>query len=252
MGLEGEDDARCRAISTGRGSPLGELFLLPLLILFVNFIYNEPRSSFAGRLYNQIKLGGFLDNSDTILINNIAKTMVSHTDYVNRVYLNFPPSPQYISIILFYYDKSLPTLLANNCVSIPIEKSIFCDVHLLRSFPDELPLLVNIEAPLGPPFLLQWLIGHEIGHIVLSHRQITSHNLVQMVKGRAANVPIASIEVPSLHRLSDLIKLGNKQKNEADEFALRQMQMNPNRLLHARMAISDAVLWLHNIYTSQN
>jgi hypothetical protein len=167
VGLEGEDDARCRAISTGRGSPLGELFLLPLLILFVNFIYNEPRSSFAGRLYNQIKLGGFLDNSDTILINNIAKTMVSHTDYVNRVYLNFPPSPQYISIILFYYDKSLPTLLANNCVSIPIEKSIFCDVHLLRSFPDELPLLVNKKLLLVLRFCCNGLSGMRLGILYL-------------------------------------------------------------------------------------
>ena len=67
-------------------------------------------------------------------------------------------------IKLPYWDST-----KSQCISLPRELLILCDALLLDSIPSEPPLATDIIGVPRPPLLMQWIIGHELAHILLEH-----------------------------------------------------------------------------------
>lgn len=59
--------------------------------------------------------------------------------------------------------------LQHQCLTLPKHRLILCDTLILDSIPSTMPAVINQEISLQPPLLMQWIIGHEIGHIILGH-----------------------------------------------------------------------------------
>src|SRR6516225_1006881 len=96
----------------------------------------------------------------------------------NNVLINLRPRPGYLTILLLDTSKDvngLPRDVVNfinavrfQCAAIPREETVACDSRFLDSI-DFSGLQMKGDTEPQPSLTRSWIIGHEIGHVVLKH-----------------------------------------------------------------------------------
>ncbi len=128
---------------------------------------NTLSSESAKRYLSQIYARGLISTYFDERVWEIASHYTRGTQFAGKVRINEEPAQDALNIYVFHYDEKLPLWLQGTCNVFPGENVILCDHKLLDSIPSEVPLASGDPAST----LMYWLIGHEIGHIVLGHDQ---------------------------------------------------------------------------------
>jgi hypothetical protein len=130
-------------------------------------------------LFRKYKENGNLEDSYNYLIYQIAFNYLKGTKFDGKLNINEPIDSSRINFIVLKTDPDEAFLdLSCNCGSIGYGNVIVCDIALfkylesrLRITDDELSgAIMSQISNRFSYFLAQWIIGHEIGHIVLGHK----------------------------------------------------------------------------------
>ena len=138
---------------------------------------NELASVNAGeKLYEAIVETERLDYEFYGEVVDVAKTATERTRYRGRILVNQRPRSGFLTLLLVdtrSEGKPLPPRFLDRikyqCVAIPASETVVCDATFLDAIPDPPPLVVKEGDPVHHSILKYWVIGHEIGHIVLRH-----------------------------------------------------------------------------------
>jgi len=161
------------------------VIVLPLLVVLAALLIVGGRTpSLTEGLSEYVATGHFTESSNQ-LIWNIAQSFVRGTQFEDRIVINASPQPDAINVYILRDDpKRYFKGIGCNCAYLGQQNVIVCDAELLEYFrhlidvPEgALPLPDKAEASEANTylnsrfslFLLQWIIGHEIGHLVLHH-----------------------------------------------------------------------------------
>lgn len=123
------------------------------------------------RLYEHYTAAGAFDATFEDEVLEIAAMLVNGTRYSGRVRVNAPRKPGLLSIWLVDPPEAGPLVrhVRLNCLAFPAEEVVVVDTTLLDACPAAIPLVVSDDDPVLPSILRTWLVGHEIGHVVLGH-----------------------------------------------------------------------------------
>lgn len=186
--------------------------------------------------------------------------MTQKTPYRNKILINHGPVPGYLSILLIdtaAKRENTPKYISNfldkvkyQCIARPAEETVVCDSRLLDSI-DFFGLQLEQDKELQPSLTRTWIIGHEIGHVVLHHK-VDSRNLLletlaettgknseaQRDPDSAAikQASLEEVEKTSSKKGKSCEEIGALEKkyynrlfymeNEADKFALERIHPN--------------------------
>jgi Tfp pilus assembly protein PilF len=127
-----------------------------------NALHQYSRSGCFGVEYNQV-------------IWNIVSEMVRNTRFQDKITINSDPRSDSVNVYILKSDpKGYFPGLRCNCAYLGEQNAIVCDATLLRHFQH----LVDLPPsdPMGESlnehfsmFLLRWILGHEVGHLVHKH-----------------------------------------------------------------------------------
>jgi hypothetical protein len=136
----------------------------------------SPRS---GIPFLDIEENLLLDYSYVGEVGNIASLMTQRTRYRNKILINLRPRPGYLTILLIDTKVDATNLPHNvaafldairfQCASLPIEETVACDSRFIDSIDTPAGLMIEGDTAPQPSLTLSWIIGHEIGHVVLRH-----------------------------------------------------------------------------------
>jgi hypothetical protein len=120
------------------------------------------------RYLQRIFRGGLISTYFDRDLRRVAEQFTRRTRFAGNIRINEAANSQALNIYVFHYSEDLPLFLRNNCNTFPADNVILCDHALLDSMPTTPPVqLSNDQKGLPPPALMFWVIGHEIGHVVL-------------------------------------------------------------------------------------
>jgi hypothetical protein len=199
---------------------LGLIVVLPLLVVLAALLIVGRRMPSLTQALNEYVEAQHLIDADNQLIWSITQDFVQGTQFENKVVINAPPQSDAINIYVLDEDpKGYFRDLECNCAYLGQENVIVCDAELLEYFRGLIEIPGGEEAALINPrfnsFLLQWIIGHEIGHLVLGHG-----------KGKHHFQPPSSL--PLLPRRQQPVAgITPQYEQEADTFVIEHL--NPNR-----------------------
>lgn len=176
-------------------------------------------------------------------VREIAEEYVNRTRYAGRIAINLPPQPDALNIYLFRYDAGMgKRFLRNNCTAFPASEVILCDEALLDSAPSPPPLADTLKADGSrrPSPLLFWIVGHEIGHVVLRHDRAA---FLFQASGNGPENDAGGNIVTEAARVDDIRTL-NREEVDADRFAMRSLPIDSQKAwLHFGLPLVDALLW---------
>ncbi|TCR97785.1 tetratricopeptide repeat protein [Rhizobium sp. BK418] len=159
------------------------LWLLTLLVLISVMGTVSAAFAAAGSLSETttrlVETGGSTSTFDN-LIESVGDQVLKGTRYSGRVRINLPPKRGYLNFFMLRRAALRKTSLSSatcNCHSIPDQESIICDADFVNSFIGSINVPATEDAgyatvltSLYSSFLSLWLLGHEMGHIVLRHQ----------------------------------------------------------------------------------
>lgn len=175
-------------------------------------------------------------------VKDIATTYTKGTDYEGRLNINRPPLRDYLNLYVFYYSRALPSYLKYNCTTSWKEQIILCDEALLDSILETMPVVYDQGDGVQYPFLMNWVIGHEIGHAVLKHDPSQYLNFSLAV----ANESHEQAQETSVEKWTKDFYAGNRTEQEADQFAIDGLNIGPSARstwLQYGNNLADTIFW---------
>lgn len=161
------------------------LIIMPLLVVFVTLLsIGNQTASLANILSQEYEHHAYVNKYNN-LIWNIGQYFVHNTRFENKININRPPQQDTVNI--YVVDKNSKRFFPKincNCASLGQNNTIICDAELLEYFRHLIDISEDgFDLPSKEQasrirfymntrfsfFLLQWMMGHEIGHLVLNH-----------------------------------------------------------------------------------
>ena len=162
-----------------------------------------------------------------------------NTQYSGMVRVNEPLKPGFINLYILdhqYLERRAPQL-ACNCQYIPGAWTIVCDNQFLAGAQrllntpssesksdDEYAEIKRLMDTLYQNFLFEWILAHELGHLVHNHSDEDMHRLWEYRNG---------------------VSVGMEAEKEADEFYISQLQHRQESQFTAWMGLSNVVTHLY-------
>jgi hypothetical protein len=204
-----------------------------------DFIPRSYGESLVDRLFSSGSISFYFDGD----IRAIAERYVSGTKYEGQIVVNDAPVAGAINLYVFEYNETLPRFLSNNCNAFPRDGLILCDRALLGSVPSLLPIAVNKDDPLERPILLQWIVAHEIGHLIFG--DATSSFSYSAESRESAGSIMSSHGSPPNKPLDQWPLFGTDSfEVRADRFAIRGLEVNSSSTwLQQGTQLADAIFW---------
>lgn len=221
---------------------------LPLTLIFLVGIFAGQKSVSLKQAIHEYLESGYFNTDDNQLLWNISREIVEGTHFEGRVVINATPKSEAINIYVLEQDpEEYFHDLKCNCAYLGQDNIIICDKEILDYFDslvklspsgrwESIPMEGNQDdfsqedQELNAQFLqeitsftntrfnfflTQWIIGHEIGHLMLEHGT-----------GKYHFKPPASYNFLPWNSSHD--KLLRQYEEEADRFVIENL--NPGEL----------------------
>lgn len=207
------------------------IFMFFGLVIINNYTYSQ----FSYRtLLKEYKDSGYLTNQYNYLVYQIADSYTKNTKFEDRITLNDTIEDKSLNIYIINNDaKEVFPDLECNCGSIGYKNTIICDAKLFSYLQQRLnyvtgsdDIVAQSSADRFSFFLAQWILGHEIGHVILNHKIGQSYfsNFEDPLSTNQANI-----------KYSESTTYSSKE-SEADSFAVK--------LLNAKSRQNAFWFWL--------
>jgi hypothetical protein len=171
---------------------------------------------FTERLINTIFAEGLVSTMFEPQVRIVAASYTRKSKFAGNVRINESPERTALNVYIFNYSDRLPPFLRDNCNTFPLDQAILCDHTVFDSIPT-LPqrLLVDPQFHVKPfSFLFYWILGHEIGHVLLRHDR------PQFLSVAPANESSGEHARSKHSTMSSALQSTNMYEAEADEFAM--------------------------------
>lgn len=223
---------------------IGFVIVVPLIIIVVVLISIGNRTPSLKKALNEYIASGQLNSEDNRLLSNIAREFVKGTPFEDKVVINAAPQSDAINVYVLNRDpKQYFQGLSCNCAYVGQGNVIVCDEKLLQHFrhlidiPNgQIPSLTQAESDSIIKytntrfsfFLLQWIIGHEIGHLVLGHDGSEFYFQPSSIFSQPNN--------------ETTTKIDRQHEQEADKFVIQQLSVSqPEDQFWGWLALSNVV-----------
>jgi len=169
---------------------MGLIIILPLLVVVLALAVVGGRKITPTQAINEYISAGYLDDSNNQLIWNIASSYLQSTQYENNLIINSSPQSAAVNVYVLSKDpKNYFKEINCNCAYLGQDNIIVCDAKLFKNLQSliDIPPDAFGSVPWAPSsavglinsrfsyFIHQWILGHEIGHLVLGHGTGESH-----------------------------------------------------------------------------
>lgn len=184
---------------------------------------------------------GLISGFFTAQVRQIATHYARRTPFAGNVRINEAPDPQALNVYVFHYRPSLPRYLRNGCNAFPADRLILCDHKLLDSIPATPPIKVAGAARRPAPALMYWVLGHEIGHILLEHDRSA---FLAFRSGPASPHPVPAPAAAANAAAAPDVRLLNRFETDADRFAISSLPVDTaDHWLFFGGPLLDALWW---------
>ncbi len=169
--------------------------VVPMLIILATVLVIGTKPRTPSQAIEEYVRAGYVVNDDNQLIWNIAQDFINSTRYENKLLINQPPRAGFANIYVLKSDPKDYFDIDCNCAYLG-NGIIVCDEKLIKYFTEILNYKYKegekiwLEDQMGRDeaieynndinlllsvSLLRWIIGHEIGHLVLNHDGLESN-----------------------------------------------------------------------------
>lgn len=151
------------------------IFSSTCILFFLSYnVFPQPTYS---DILNGYVEKNYMTNQYDHLIYKIAKTYVEGSKFENKININSYLKADNLNIYVLSNDeKEVFTTLDCNCAYIDFNNTIVCDKKIFEYLENRLKLFGKKDSSLKLVetrfyyFLVQWVLGHEIAHVVLNHK----------------------------------------------------------------------------------
>lgn len=113
-------------------------------------------------------------SANDLILEGVADRYAAGTPYQGRIRINLPPKKHFLTFLTIKREalRNYNASYVCNCRAVPAVETVICDNDFFNDFlasvrqGDDAPPELNA---MYQNFLANWLLGHEVGHIVLGH-----------------------------------------------------------------------------------